>query len=140
MVGDVGEVTGARDRLFVVGLAPFGGPSRVPVPAGGLDAGAEVLGQPDDLVADEPPGPDTAATDDHDHAGLLAAARERAHALGLGEGARLATDVGPSSRDGLVDTVLAPLVVGGSLVLLTAADPAALAAEQPDVSAGSLAG
>ena len=139
VVGDAGEVS-AMDRLVVVGLAPFGGPSRVPVPAGGLDAGAEVLGQPDDLVAYDPPGPDTAATGEHDHAGLLAAARDRAQALGLGDGGRLATDVGPSSPEGLLDTVLAPLVVGGSLVLLTAADPAALAAEQPDVSAGSLAG
>lgn len=139
VVADAGEVAPA-DRLVVVGLAPLGGRSRVPVPAGGLDAGAEVLGQPDDLVAYDPPGPASAATEDHDHAGLLAAAERRAEALGLGAGDRLATDVGPCTRDGLVDTVLAPLVVGGSLVLLTSPDPAVLTAERPDVRAGSLAG
>jgi len=139
VVADTGVVVPA-DRLVVVGLAPLGGRSRVPVPAGGLDAGAEVLGQPDDLVAYDPPGPASAATEDHDHGGLLVAARRRAEALGLGAGARLATDTGPCTPDGLVDTVLAPLVVGGSLVLLTTRDPAALTAERPDVRAGSLAG
>jgi len=139
VVGDTAEVLPA-DRLVVVGLAPLGGRSRVPVPAGGLDVGAEVLGQPDILVAYDPPGPASAATEDHDHAGLLAAARHRADVLGLGAGARLATDLGPCDGDGLVDTVLAPLVVGGSLVLLTTPDPAVLTAERPDVLAGSLAG
>ena len=130
----------AADRLVVVGLGPLGGRSRRPVPAGALDAGAEVLAQPDQLVAYDPPEPSTAATTEHDHAGLLAAAREHAAGLGVVDGTRVATDVGPCSRAGLVETVLAPLVAGGALVLVTAPDPAALAAERPDVLAGSLAG
>ncbi len=130
----------AADRLVVVGLGPLGGRSRRPVPAGALDAGAEVLAQPDQLVPYDPPEPSTAATTEHDHAGLLAAARAHAAGLGMVDGTRLATDVGPCSAPGLVTTVLAPLVAGGSLVLVTVPDPAALAPERPDVLAGSLAG
>lgn len=127
-------------RVVVVGLAPLGGRSRRPVPGDALDAGAEVLGQPDHLVAYDPPGPDSPALDGRDHAGLLADARERAATLGLTSGGRLATDVGPCTAAGLVETVLAPLATGGSLVLLTGPDPAALAAERPDALAGSLRG
>ena len=136
-------------RLVVVGLGPLGGRARPPVPDGALDAGAEVLGQPDDLLAHDPPGPGTPAVHGLDHASLLAAATDRAAALGLGAEGRLATDVGPCSAAGLVETVLAPLVVGGSLVLLTPPGPpldrpagqvAGLAAEQPDVLGGSLRG
>jgi hypothetical protein len=71
---------------------------------------------------------------------MLDDARGRAEALGLSPGARLATDVGPCTSSGLVETVLAPLVVGGSLVLLTRADPSVLGAERPDALAGSLRG
>ncbi len=139
VAGDEGEPP-SGDRVVVVGLAALGGRSRRPVPAGALDAGAEVLGQPDHLVAYDPPSPASPALVRLDHAGLVALARERAAALGLTAGARLATDVGPCTAAGLVETVLAPLTVGGSLVLLTGPDPAALAAERPDALAGSLPG
>lgn len=138
------EVTGddaeppPGDRVVVVGLSPLGGRSRRGLPAGVLDAGAEVLGQPDDLSAYQPPAPGSAAVPGLDHAGVVAAARDRAGALGLSPGGRLATDVGPCTAAGLVDTVLAPLTVGGSLVLLTGPDPAGLTAERPDAVAGSL--
>jgi uncharacterized protein (TIGR03089 family) len=137
VVGDDGDVP-PGDRVVVVGLAPLGGRSRRPVPAGALDAGAEVLGQPDHLVAHDPPAPGFPALDDRDHARLLADASDRAVSLGLTPGGRLATDVGPCTTAGLVETVLAPLTVGGSLVLLTGPDPAALLAERPDALAGSL--
>lgn len=131
-------------RVAVVGLAPLGGRSRRPVPAGALDAGAEVLGQPDHLGAYDPPAPGTPALGGRDHAGLLADARDRAAALGLTAGGRLATDVGPCTAAGLVETVLSPLAVGGSLVLMTGPvtgpGQAALAAERPDALAGSLRG
>jgi uncharacterized protein (TIGR03089 family) len=136
--GETGRPPGGR--VAVVGLAPLGGRSRRPVPAGAWDAGAEVLGQPDHLVAYDPPGPTTPALAGRDHAGLLAAAHERATALGLPGGGRLATDVAPCTTAGLVETVLAPLAVGGSLVLTTGPDPGALAAERPDALAGSLRG
>jgi uncharacterized protein (TIGR03089 family) len=128
------------ERVVVVGLSPLGGRSRRPLPPGVLDAGAEVLGQPDDLVAYDPPEPGSPATAGRDHAGLLDDARERAADLGLRTGGRLATDLGPCTAAGLVETVLVPLVAGGSLVLLTTPDPTALAAERPDVLAGSLRG
>ena len=144
------EVTGddaespPGDRVVVVGLSPLGGRSRRAVPAGVLDAGAEVLGQPDHLVAYQPPTPASAALPGHDHAALIGAARARADELGLGPGRRLATDVGPCTTAGLVETVLAPLVTGGSLVLLVTGnatgDATALAAERPDAVAGSLRG
>jgi uncharacterized protein (TIGR03089 family) len=140
VVGDdvLGDPEAPPGRVAVVGLAPLGGRSRRPVPAGALDTGAEVLGQPDHLVAHDPPAPGFPALDDRDHARLLADASDRAVSLGLTPGGRLATDVGPCTTAGLVETVLAPLTVGGSLVLLTGPDPAALLAERPDALAGSL--
>jgi uncharacterized protein (TIGR03089 family) len=144
------EVTGddaeppPGDRVVVVGLSPLGGRSRRAVPAGTLDAGAEVLGQPDHLVAYSAPTRASAATPGHDHAALIDAARARAADLGLRPGCRLATDVGPCTTAGLVETVLVPLVTGGSLVLLatgTARGSATgLTAERPDALAGSLRG
>jgi len=134
------EVPPAGDRVVVVGLSPLGGRSRRAVPAGVLDAGAEVLGQPDHLVAYQPPTPASAAFPGHDQAALIGAARARAAELGLRAGSRLATDVAPCTASGLVETVLAPLVTGGSLVLLATGDAAALTAERPDAVAGSLRG
>jgi len=137
VVGDDRE-TPAADGLVVVGTAPLGGRSRIPVPPGALDAGAEVLGQPDDLIAYEPPDAATPATGGLDHTGLLAAATDRAESLGLRPGGRLATDLSPSSAAGLIETVLVPLVAGGSLVLVTAGGAETLASERPDVVAGTL--
>jgi hypothetical protein len=51
----------------------------------------------------------------------LAAAR--ATSLGLGEGGRLLSTTDPTTLEGALTTVLAPLVVGGSLVLLSNPDP-----------------
>jgi len=127
-------------RTVVVGLSPLGGRSRCEVPPGALDAGAEVLGQPDDLVAYQEPTGGSPALAGSDHAGLIAAAGARAAELDLRPGCRLATDVPPCTAAGLVETVLAPLVVGGSLVLLVGADRSPLAAERPDASGGSLRG
>lgn len=141
----VGDETpaAAADRLVVVGTAPLGGRSRLPVPAGGLDAAADVLGQPDHLVAYEPPDAASQATDELDHATLLEAAAASADQLGLRPGGRLATDVAPTTAVGLVQTVLAPLAADASLVLVVPGAPAdalaaALAHERPDVVAGTL--
>lgn len=143
VVGDESEPPAAAGRLVVVGTSPLGGRSRVPVPPGALDAGAEVLGQPDDLLAYEPPVPSTPATDGHDHAELLASAADRATELGLGAGTRLATDLPPTDPAGLVETVLAPLVADAALVLVVGGVPAdalapVLSPERPDVLTGTL--
>lgn len=142
---DRGPRTDARG--VVVGLAPFGGPARPRSVVGdAVDAGALVLGHPDDLFADDPPtasspalvGPEGVL----DHAAVLAAAAELTNRIGLGLGARLLTATPPTTVDGLLETVLVPLATGGSVVLVAgpvagAADADALARlaeeEQVDV-------
>ena len=63
VIGDEGEgaatpsATPSGDRLVVVGLAALGGRSRLPLPPGALDAGAEVLAQPDGCWPSTLPGP-----------------------------------------------------------------------------------
>lgn len=126
-------------RPVVVGLGPFGGPA-AGGPAGGdarydgaLDAGAEVLGHPDLLVTYDPPVAATPALGTTagtiDQQRLLDQARDAAGRLGLGAGARLLTDAAPASTPGLLEVVLAPLVVAGSVVLLSGpVDPTAVEA------------
>lgn len=117
----------------VVGLAPFGGPARPgSVVGGAVDAGALVLGHPDELVADDPPTASSPALRGADgvldQAAVLAAAAGLADRIGLGPGARLLTATPPSTADGLLETALVSLVTGGSVVLLVGAgDPAAVA-------------
>jgi hypothetical protein len=64
-------------------------------------------------------------------------ARDRAAQAGLGPGARILTDRDWASFDDLIDTLFAPLAVGGSLVLVRNASDEVLArrAEQERVSA-----
>ncbi len=121
-------------RPVVVALGPFGGPVPGGPPSGALDSGAEVLGHPDELWVPDPPGPSSPALvragSVLDHAGMLAAARELADRLGVGTGDRLLTTTVPATADGLLETVLVPLVTAGSVVLVSggAPDRAALAA------------
>jgi len=122
----VAEVVGegrqprTQARLVVVGLGPFGGPARQPIPPGALDAGREVLGHPDHLVPYETPRPATPAlqTGDGpvDQAGVLARGRARAQRLDLPQRGRLLTSAAATSAQGL-DDLLAALVTGGALVL-----------------------
>ncbi len=138
---DRGPRTGARG--VVVGLAPFGGPARPgSVTGNAVDAGALVLGHPDELVADDPPtasSPALVGADGVlDQAAVLTAAVELADRIGLGLGARLLTAAATTTVDGLLETVLVPLVTGGSVVLVAGvADAEALARlaeeEQADV-------
>ena len=138
-----GDDRGARTDApgVVVGLAPFGGPAGPgSVLGGAVDAGALVLGHPDELMAYDPPtssspalvGPDGVL----DHAAVLAAAAELADRTGLGLGARLLTATPPTTVDGLLETVLVPLVTGGSVVLVAgvaAADGVARLAQEEQV-------
>ncbi len=109
-------------RGVVVGLGPFGGPARVQ-PGGAADAGAEVLGHPDELFVHEPPSPSSPAllgADGRlvDHRGLLDLGRAAAGQVGLPVGGRLLAAAPPCDRAGLVHSVLAPLMVGGSVLLV----------------------
>ncbi len=107
----------------VVGLAPFGGPAGPgSVVGAAVDAGALVLGHPDDLLVNDPPTASSPALVGpggvRDHAAVLTAAAALADRLGLEQGARLLTATSPSTAAGLLETVLVPLVTGGSIVLL----------------------
>ncbi len=110
----------------VVGLAPLGGParSRVDIVADTVvDAGAEVLGHPDELFVHDPPNSSTAAVVGSDgalidHQALLAQAQVAAQALGLEPGSRLLAADQPCDAAGLVHTVVAPLLMGGSVLLV----------------------
>lgn len=127
-------------RGVVVGLAPFGGPAEVRS-GGAVDAGAEVLGHPDDLYVPEPPVPTSPALVAAggavlDHQGLLARARAAAEAMGLTTGRRLLAAAPPCSTDGLVHSVLAPLVVGGSVLLVRGRQDLEAAGGLADLAAG----
>lgn len=103
-----------------VGLGPFGGPVRGRLRDGALDAGAQVLGHPDLLVAYAPPGPADPAvrTDDGDltHSAAHEHGRDVAARLDLPAGGRLLSAQMVTSSPG-IDHLLAVLAVGGALVL-----------------------
>lgn len=125
---DVPPQTTARG--VVVGLGPFGGPARpgagVTAPAGTVDAGAEVLGYPDRLVTYDPPGGDSpalvAGSELLDHRSLLGLAQQAVGRHSLPPGGRLLAAAPPATLSGLVESVLAPLAAGGSVLLVTDRD------------------
>lgn len=108
------------------------------VPAGVADYVASVRPQADAWATVHPPAtPDDPALDGTSRADLVSAAEARAAALGLDAGARIATARDWQRADDLIDTLLAPLAVGGSLVLVRGATPEVLQrrAEQERVTA-----
>lgn len=122
----------------VVGTAllPLGGRFPDGVPAGALDFGVEVWGQPDAFVAPDPPLPADPAVAGVTHEALWSAAA----AGGLvSSGGRLLTTANPASSAGLA-TFTQPFAVGGSVVLVVHADDARLratyAAERATATAG----
>jgi uncharacterized protein (TIGR03089 family) len=93
--------------LVVVGTGPFGGPAPHPVPPGACDYGREVLAQPDRYVGGPPaPLPDDALT----------AATQRAATLP--PRARLLVPAERFEAATMVDSVLVPLLLDGSAVLV----------------------
>jgi uncharacterized protein (TIGR03089 family) len=111
----LGTHAGSGDVL-ACSLLPFAVRFREALPAGVRDYGVEWPGQPDALLVVSPPSPDTVAwrtgAEQHSHADLLEQA-----ARGADDGVRLLTDAHPA-RDRGVPAWLAPLVAGGSLVLV----------------------
>lgn len=74
-----------------------------------------------------PAGPADPCLPDRDRAGVVAAARARADAVGLVSGGRLLSTRDWAGPDDWIDALLAPLVVGASLVLVrNAADESVL--------------
>jgi uncharacterized protein (TIGR03089 family) len=137
-----GGATPDADEVFTLDpTSPLqlGAPDDAPgAPAGSRDLPTALRPHPDR------PGPgrgtpESPALDGRSGAEVVAAAHDRAAALGLADGARLLWTEGLSGT-GVVDAVLAPWTVRGSLVLVTADGPvdpdrvaAIAAAEAADV-------
>jgi uncharacterized protein (TIGR03089 family) len=121
----------ASEQTVALSLRPLGGRFTEPLPAGVLDYAAEVPSYGDffgDSLAD-PASPALLAGDlACDQAALVEKALATAADVGLEPGSRLLTDHNPASRGGLFLAWLAPLVAGGSVVLVRNPDPAVLAA------------
>ena len=108
--------------VLACSLRPLGVRFAEPLPAGVHDVGIEVWSQPDAFVALDPPGADDAA-----RPGLTQGRMWEAAATGslLPDGGRLLTEANPASPPGIASLV-EPLARGGSLVLVSHADPARL--------------
>ncbi len=134
VVGPALLTSGVPDAREVVATAlhPLGARFTEPLPVGVTDFGAEVLAMPDAFGSSAPVGPDAAAW--HDLSGeltqaeLLALGAARALSLGLGSAGRLLTTGSPSTRDGALTGLLAPLSVSGSVVLVSNPEPDLLGA------------
>jgi len=105
-----------RVPVVALSLRPLGGPFTGALPAGVVDYGAVVLGQPDVFVPYDPPAADDRAWRDGEGAttqGELLT--EAARSSVVTRDGRLLTDVNPCTRRGL-STLLGPVVLGGSAV------------------------
>jgi uncharacterized protein (TIGR03089 family) len=130
----------AADRLDAVqagdvlalSLLPLGAPlpAGVALPPGAMDYALEVPSYGDRFAAYAPVGSDDPAVELGGavltHAELVEQAGAHAAAEGWAPGARLLTTREPTGAIGLTAALLAPLVLGGSVVLCRHADPGAL--------------
>ena len=108
--------------VLACSLLPMGVRFAEPLPEGVHDVGVEVWSQPDAFVAWDPPGDDDLALP-----GISQGELWKAAAAGslLTDGGRLFTEANPASPPGIA-TLVEPLARGGSLVLVSHADPARL--------------
>ncbi len=132
--GGVQEYAGAGTPVVAISLRPLGGRFTDPLPAGVIDYGEVVFGQPDAFVAYEPPRDGDPAWDSATQADLIAGAAAAAVVL---EGHRLLTDVNPCSRLGSA-TLLGPLQAGGGTVWVANPDETAWQHRQESERATSL--
>ena len=105
--------------VLACSLRPMGVRFAEPLPDGVHDFGVEVWSQPDAFVTWDPPGDDDAALPGVSQSELWSAAA--AGGL-LADGGRLLTEANPASPPGIA-TFVEPLARGGSLVLVSHADP-----------------
>jgi uncharacterized protein (TIGR03089 family) len=110
--------------VLACSLLPMGVRFVEPLPPGVHDVGVEVWSQPDAFIAWDPPVDDDLALPGVSHAELWSAAA--AGSL-LTDGGRLLTEANPASPPGIA-TLVEPLARGGSLVLVSHADPERLEA------------
>ena len=114
----------AEIPVLACSLRPMGVRFAEPLPTGVHDVGVEIWGQPDAFAAFDPPVPDDLAVP-----GTTQGELWRAAAAGslLTDGGRLLMETNPASPPGIVPFA-EPLARGGSLVLVSHAEPGRLAA------------
>lgn len=119
-------------QVLACSLRPMGGPFTEELPSGWLDFAREVPPQPDALITETEVRPDAVALHVHaaqtTHAELVEQATASADQIGLSAGGRLITDANPARPSGLSAALLAPIVMGASVVLVTNCDPSQRAA------------
>jgi len=110
--------------VLACSLLPMGVRFADPLPPGVHDVGVEVWSQPDAFTAWDPPGPEDLAMP-----GVTQAEMWRTAAAGslLTDGGRLLTEANPASPPGIA-SFSEPLARGGSVVLVSHADPERLEA------------
>lgn len=118
----VPEVYVVGDHPLGLGVTESGGAE---LAAGAIDFTPSVRVHADDF---HPYDGGAAVLDGRDAGGLLAAARDIADSLGLEPGARVLDTAPWTDADALIRGLVAPLVVGGSVVRVLGADAATLAA------------
>lgn len=109
-------------EIAVLSLDPFGKPVD-DLPVGLTDYATAVRVHGDQIVPESAPGP---ALDGRAVADVLAEARTSAEAQGLTAQDRVLSDASWDTAGALTDHLLAPFVVGASLVQVANLDPAAL--------------
>jgi uncharacterized protein (TIGR03089 family) len=118
-----------QGQAIACSLRPLGGAFIQPLPAGWLDFAVEVPSQPDVYVGSSVVQPEdpavVAASGGLSHGQLMDRALETAGELGLSTGDRLLTDFNPCDPRGMDVALVAPLLAGCSVVLLTGCDGAA---------------
>jgi uncharacterized protein (TIGR03089 family) len=122
------HVDHVRGQSIACSLRPLGGAFVQPLPVGWLDFAVEVPSQPDVYVGQSPVQPEGLAvvgsSSRLSHRQLADRAHETATRLGLSPGGRLLTDVNPCDAPGVDVGLVAPLVTGSSVVLVTGCDEA----------------
>jgi uncharacterized protein (TIGR03089 family) len=115
------DATGAGE-VAVLSLDPFGRPAS-DLPVGVTDYATAVRVHGDQIVAETYPGPALAGRSVDE---VLAACRKSASTRGLTSADRVLSTASWNGPDDLIDSLLAVLAVGGSLVQVANPDPAAL--------------
>jgi uncharacterized protein (TIGR03089 family) len=105
------------EHVLACSLLPFAVRFAEPIPGRVLDFGLLWPGQSDVFVAVTPPSPDTVAWVSTERRRTQADLLEEADATSHTDDVRLLTDLHPVTQDG-VPVFLAPMVHGGSVVLL----------------------
>jgi uncharacterized protein (TIGR03089 family) len=119
------------DQVVACSLLPFAVRFAEPLPSGVHDFGLLWPGQSDVFIGLGPPSPDTVAWLCEERARTQSDLLEEAAATRHETGVRLLTDVHPASRAG-VPAFLAPMLHGGSIVLLSRPTDAAWPARHED--------